>query len=250
MLYSTDGVINNVVVNFENLDAVFLDLDDTLVDYRNSCIVGLARVKSLVPCLSRVDVGTLEKEFREILRDNLPALFDGKMTVEQERTMRMSEILKRHGVPTEPETVSRCDSEFFDGFWNTRSVMDGADSILQRCRDLGIPVVIITNGNNEMQKRTIDMLDLNQYIDHLLTPETSMELKPNPGLFEKALSLTGADRRKTVMIGDTWQHDVLGALNAGITPVWINRRGIQKPTEHNALEIRSLRELLAMSQER
>ena len=244
MPYFSNGLERPSVIDFEKLDAVFLDLDDTIVDYSNSCIVGLARVRSLVPELARVDVGTMEQEFRDILRENLPALFDGKITVDEERILRMSEILKSHGAPLNDEFVSKCDQTFMEGFWNARSVMDGTDFILQLCDKLEIPVAIITNGNADMQRRTLEMLGLSDYIDHLLTPTTSRELKPNTGLFEKALSLTGADKRRTIMVGDTWQHDVLGALNTGIVPVWVNRRGIPRPDNLEVMEVKSLRDLV------
>ena len=243
MSYFPNNLEKLPIIDLEKLDAVFLDLDDTIVDYRNSCIVGLAQVRKVVPALSSVDVGTMEQEFREILRDNLPRLFDGELTVEEERKSRMNEILSRHQVDVSQETLERCDNAFLDGFWNARSVMDGADSILELFRSIDLPVVIITNGNFEMQKRTLEMLDLDKNVHSLLAPTNSLEMKPNPGLFEKAISITGADKSRSIMIGDTWQHDILGAINAGITPVWINRRMVSRPDDLDVLEIKSLQDL-------
>lgn len=243
MSYSPNSMTGLPLLDFNRLDALFVDLDDTIVDYRNPCIAGLAQAKRLSPEISRIDLATLEQEFRELLRENLPRLFDGELTVDSERILRMEGLLKMHGNPAEPGTVRECDSQFMDGFWSARSLMDGALEILENCSEIGLPVVVITNGNLEMQNRTLEMLGLEKYIHSMLTPGKSSQMKPGPYLFEKALAVTGAEREKAVMVGDTWQHDILGAMNSGIRPVWINRRHLPRPDADGVLEIASLREL-------
>ena len=223
-----------------DLDAVFVDLDDTIVDYRYPCIVGLAQVRRAVPTLSRVDVGTMENDFREILRSDLPGLLDGETTEEEERINRLMKIIRKHGGYISPRKAVQLDRLYMDGFWNTRSVMEGAIELLQACETNGIPVVVITNGNDEIQKTTLDKLNLKGYIRLLLTPTSSEEMKPNVGLFQRGLDFTGAKKERTVMIGDTWHQDVQGALNTGIIPVWVNRRKIPRPEQRDVLEVNSL----------
>ena len=244
MPYLEEKAAGMQLINFQSLDAVFIDLDDTLVDYRNCSIYGLGQVKRLVPQLGRVDLGSLEQMFRELLRDNLPDLFDGKLTAEEEREIRMGKLLEAYGVEVHSELVKACHEAFADGFWTTRSLIDGASEILEMLHSIGLPVVVITNGNLEMQVKTLEMLGIQEHIHTLLTPESSNELKPNPSLFARALDLTGASRERTVMIGDTWQHDIRGALNAGIKPIWVNRRLIPRPEPIDVLEVKCLRDLL------
>ena len=177
MSFLPDSLAGHPLIDFESLDALFVDLDDTIVDYRNSCIVGLSQIKKIIPELASVELGTLELEFRKILRDNLPKLFDGLMTVNQERMMRIGEILRRHGGPAGEEDVRECDRLFTEGFWSMRSLIDGAGRILEICHNFNIPVVVITNGNLEMQLRTLNMLHLERYIHTLLTPTDSSSLK-------------------------------------------------------------------------
>lgn len=50
--------------------------------------------------------------------------------------------------------------------------------------------------------------------------------KPYTNIFEYAMSVTGADKQKTVMIGDTLRTDIAGAHNAGLDSVLITGRGI------------------------
>lgn len=244
MQYSPSELTNRAVIDFKNLDAVFLDLDDTIVEYRNSCIAGLSQLSKHVPGLSSTDIDALEQEFREILRANLPALMDGVYSIDGERRLRLETILSRHGIAVNPDLLELCDHEFQEGFWNSRNLLEGAEGILQACRDEGIPIAVITNGDYGMQKRTLKMLSLDRYVDYLITPGSSSELKPSTTLFEKALSLTGADRRRTIMIGDTWHQDIIGALETGITPVWLNRWQSKLPDGQSVIEVHSLSDLI------
>ena len=243
-LHENTGIAQ--LVDFQSLDAVFVDLDDTIVDYRNCSIYGLGNVKRMVPELSKVDLGTLEIRFRELFRDHLPDLLDGKYSAQEEGEMRIAKLLQAYGVKTD-ETMSRkCYKAFAEGFWETRSLMDGAYEMLELWKEMALPVVVITNGNLEMQKRTVELLGLQNRIHSLLTPANSKELKPNPELFQRALEITGAERERALMIGDTWQQDILGAANAGIRPVWINSRMIPKPGPLNIMEVKSLRDLFQL----
>ncbi len=243
MSYSGVEIARRELLDFQSLDSVFIDLDDTIVDYRNCSIYGLGQVKRMVPELGSVDLGTMEQRFRELLGNHLPDLFDGKLSVDGELELRMEKLLKSCGIEAEGKLIEKCQQAFSDGFWLTRSLIDGASELLELWRDMGLPVVVITNGNPEMQDRTLKMLGVREYVHTLLTPYNSGELKPNPGLFNRALDITGASRERTVMIGDTWKHDIVGAINAGIRPVWINRRMFPKPEPVDVLEIRTLREL-------
>lgn len=244
MLDSPEDLTNEEFIDFTELDAVFLDLDDTLVEYRNSCIEGLNRVGRNLPELSSADIEILEKDFREILRNNLPGLFDGKFTLDEERKLRLKTLLERHNISVGTELLERCDSDFQKGFWNSRNVIDGALNLLKFCRDHGIKVVVVTNGDTSMQKRTLELAALNQYVDHLLTPSSSSELKPSTAMFEKALSLTGAERNRTVMIGDTWHQDIQGAINSGIKPFWLNSRNKEMPEDPRVVVVKSLSEIV------
>ncbi len=50
--------------------------------------------------------------------------------------------------------------------------------------------------------------------------------KPCPNIFDYALKITGSDKNKTVMIGDTLRTDIAGAKNAGLDSILITGRGI------------------------
>ena len=57
---------------------------------------------------------------------------------------------------------------------------------------------------------------------------TSAELgvaKPDPAIFARALAVAGVEARRAVHVGDSLEHDVAGALAAGVRPVLVDRDG-------------------------
>ena len=63
---------------------------------------------------------------------------------------------------------------------------------------------------------------MNRFFEVVVTSEISNSLKPQKEIFEYALAKTGATVTESIMIGDTIDVDIVGALNAGIDQVHVN----------------------------
>jgi putative hydrolase of the HAD superfamily len=67
------------------------------------------------------------------------------------------------------------------------------------------------------------------YIDALVVSEEAGISKPDPAIFEIALTRLAAAPHEAVMIGDSWAADVEGAHAAGIHAIWFNPDGLPSP---------------------
>jgi HAD superfamily hydrolase (TIGR01493 family) len=68
-------------------------------------------------------------------------------------------------------------------------------------------------------------------------------LKPEPAAFEAVQRKLGLFPGNLAMVGDSWTDDVLGALEAGWTAIWVNRDAKPRPAhpaEAPVYEVRSL----------
>ena len=63
---------------------------------------------------------------------------------------------------------------------------------------------------------------LSPYFKQVITSEGSNSLKPNKEIFDFAFQKTGATPDESIMIGDTMEVDILGAINAGIDQIHVN----------------------------
>jgi putative hydrolase of the HAD superfamily len=68
-------------------------------------------------------------------------------------------------------------------------------------------------------------------------------LKPEPGAFEAMQRKLGLFPGELALVGDNWHDDVEGALAAGWTAIWINRRGKPRPDHAPDAELVELPDL-------
>ena len=87
---------------------------------------------------------------------------------------------------------------------------------------------LITNGFEKTQFSKLQYSGLEKYFRHVITSEGSNSLKPHKEIFEFAFAKTGAAPGKSIMIGDTMEVDILGAMNAGIDQVHVNHLSREK----------------------
>ena len=68
-------------------------------------------------------------------------------------------------------------------------------------------------------------------------------MKPHPSIFKAALQLVGVEARTAVMVGDSLEHDINGAITVGMRGVLIARAGNERHEIEDVPVIRSLAEL-------
>lgn len=75
--------------------------------------------------------------------------------------------------------------------------------------------------------------------------------KPDRKIFEYAEHTMGLEDAEIWFVGDAYELDVKGAMNAGWNAVWMNRRGHEKPEDNISLrkEVRTEQELLSVMKE-
>ncbi|MGV2480762.1 UNVERIFIED_CONTAM: HAD-IA family hydrolase, partial [Salmonella enterica subsp. enterica serovar Weltevreden] len=81
---------------------------------------------------------------------------------------------------------------------------------------------IITNGFKEVQQIKIDQSGIRDFFRHIIVSEDHGVNKPDVKIFELAQSLSGAELAECVMIGDNYEADVLGALNARWKAIYLS----------------------------
>jgi putative hydrolase of the HAD superfamily len=101
---------------------------------------------------------------------------------------------------------------------------------------------LITNGFEKTQYSKLKNSGIDKYFGEMITSEVSGSLKPHKEIFEYAFQKTGAQKEKSIMIGDSIEVDIQGALNAGIDQVFVNHLHLE-PAIQPTYTIHSLKEL-------
>ncbi|MCE2393159.1 HAD family hydrolase [Candidatus Poribacteria bacterium] len=98
---------------------------------------------------------------------------------------------------------------------------------------------LLSNGNTYPER-----CGLAGYFQFVVFAQEHDIQKPDPALFEIAIERAGCAKRQLLHVGDSFQNDIIGAKQAGVKSVWLNRQGENNGTgKQHDFEISSLREL-------
>ena len=201
---------------------ILFDLDDTLCDYAS------ARALRLRLALARDHHGGTP----------LPETVDVERMVADSLAMHphgadhFPELFRRHGV-ADPAIAEAAAAWYRANRFHGLTLFPDAISTIATLRDATNPgggavfrgIGVITNGPAEVQRAKVELLAIEQVVDFVVISGEFGVAKPDPRIFAEALRLAGATAAETVFIGDSIEHDMVGARAASIRAVWINRTG-------------------------
>lgn len=111
-------------------------------------------------------------------------------------------------------------------------------------------LLLLTNGSPDLQNTKLTITsELVPYFDQIVISGDFGRGKPDPSLFEHALSLMSLDKDEAIMVGDNLMTDVLGANRVGMKTVWINRHNKERNEVIPTFEIKQLAELFGILDE-
>lgn len=201
---------------------VLFDLDDTLGDYASARTSRLRR--AFHPHLEDVVIADREATITRMIAASIELSPHG--------TEHFPTLFERFGIaaPEAPAAAARwyTGNRFFD-----LRLFDDAVSTLSALRHVATRtgarerrrLGIVTNGPPDVQRDKVELLGLADLVDFVvISGEVGVE-KPDPRIYAEALRRGGATVDEAVFIGDAPQFDILGAHNAGMRSIWVNRTG-------------------------
>lgn len=103
-----------------------------------------------------------------------------------------------------------------------RKPIAGIRELLQELTAAGIPLAVLTNSEGRA-KELVDEVGLGSFIKVVVDSGLEGVEKPDPKLFAILACRLGHAPEDIVHVGDSYEADVLGALGAGMIPVWFTR---------------------------
>ena len=226
---------------------LFFDLDHTLWDFDANA---RATLQQLHIDLKLVDKGIHDFDafHKNYLAHNekLWARYrNGYIRQEELRLKRMWLTLLDFRITD--EALARQLSELFLQLLPTRTILfPDTIEILEYLQDKGYMMHLITNGFEKTQHSKLESSKLDHFFREVVTSESSGSLKPRREIFDFALERTGASVEESIMIGDSIEVDIAGAMGVGMDQVHVNyNHGPQelKPT-YTVTTLKELKEFL------
>ena len=104
-------------------------------------------------------------------------------------------------------------------------LVPGAIELLEYLRP-SYRMYILSNGFREVQFKKLSNSGLAPYFEKMILSEDACIQKPHKGIFDFALKNTNSRRSESLMIGDSWEADIIGAYNSKIDQLWLNPEGL------------------------
>jgi len=213
---------------------LFFDLDHTLWDFDANAKATLEQLHVDLKLGDR-GINDLELFHKNYIMHN-EKLWEryrkGFIKQDELRVKRMMLCLMDFKVAN--DELAREMSDLFLQLLPTRTIIfPDTKEVLQYLTDKGYKLHLITNGFEEVQHNKLRHSGLDVFFNEVITSEGSKSLKPNKEIFEYALQAANASIHESIMLGDSLDVDILGAMNFGMDQVHVNYLGIEqhiKPT--------------------
>ena len=221
------------------VEYILLDLDDTILDFK------WAEHQALTGVLTACGIDPTEEICRRYSEINLEywrALERKEVTREQLKVGRFRQLLQELGKEADPAAMG---DMYLERLGQGHCFLPGALETLQILAKT-YRLFLVTNGNPPVQYGRLASAGITHYFEKLFI---SMEIghnKPSVEFFDHCFSnISGFDRSKAIIVGDSLFSDIRGGINAGIITCWVNPN--HRPIRENIVpdyQIETLPQLL------
>ncbi|WP_341953953.1 HAD family hydrolase [Salinibacterium sp. TMP30] len=210
-----------------SITVALFDLDDTLLAHRAAVDSGIRNYRRVLGS-AFADGPT---DFTESVRWTALEEFhyhrylSGEVNFEGQRQARARGFVEPYGVTLTDTEATRWFDTYFESYRAAWRLHDDALACLDtlHARSPAVRIGIITNGEPEFQTAKITAVDLADRVNHVVASGAFGHTKPDPRIFHHACELFGVDPADAIYVGDRLTTDALGAANAGLTGVWLDR---------------------------
>jgi len=217
---------------------VFFDLDHTLWDFDKNSMLAFKRVFSKHDI--RLDIDSFIQVYEPINLEYWKKYREERVSKPELRRGRLMDTFSCFDLKYDNHFLDQLAESYIDELPLDNHLFNGAKSILEYLTHK-YTLHIITNGFDEVQHLKLVNSGIN---DHFTTITTSEEIgvkKPNPRIFHAALTKANSDASRSIMIGDSFEADILGAESVGMKTLFYNIRNDNVPEKY--AEIGSLNDI-------
>ena len=225
-------------MQLSHITDVFFDLDHTLWDFdKNS---GLTFEKIFKLNQLDIPIDKFLKYYEPINLDYWKLYREEKIDKSSLRYRRLFDTFSAINLTVNDDLIDKLSEDYITYLTSYNFLFDGTIEILEYLQPK-YNLHIITNGFQEVQQGKLEKAKIYQYFKTVTNSEMAGVKKPNPKIFDHALQLAKASKMQSIMIGDNYEADVLGALNIGLDAICFNYHKVR--LDQNIKQIDHLIEL-------
>jgi len=214
----------------DHLDCILFDFGDTLIDekvFLNEAYKGAVYSAFKYYSISLNLEDNIIK-FSNILQDKMREFRDISPNQKEVlvRKKAIENFLLSFNIIPNLDERDLIFKSLVDGAAYSNSLFPEAINTLQRLKNAGFKIGIVSNGLAEYTRIFLREHNLLEFFDTIIISEEVNIEKPDSNIFNIALNFLNTKPKEAVMIGNKLYEDIVGAKNAGIKAIWMNKRNI------------------------
>ncbi|MCX6400403.1 MAG: HAD family hydrolase [Propionibacteriales bacterium] len=222
--------------------ALLLDLDDTLVDHRGAADRGLrAWLTGLGLAESPAELESHVERWFVLEARHYERAQRRELTYSEQRRVRIRAFLPGWDL-ADDDLADDVFAGFLGCYQAAWRAFDDAAAAIERARRAGLPVGILTNGDQTIQTEKLRRTGLLRKDVPVFASSALPAAKPDPRSYLTACARLGVEPASTLMVGDSLRHDVVGAQRAGLQARLLDRHGRYDGPQAGA-QVRTVRSL-------
>jgi putative hydrolase of the HAD superfamily len=213
-----------------DIKTVLFDLDDTLHDDTYAFTTAADEVAREVAAEHGIDALALKDAYIAEAEGFWQRLTKEQVQVKlsQLRTTMWQNALGTVGL-RDPQLAERSAVNYNIYRKKYFSPFPDALDLLKELKARGMKLGLLTNGVSETHHEKIALLQISQYFDALFLADEVGMVKPDPLLFAHACRKLESSPSVSAMVGDRYDRDIAGAIEAGLYSIWVNVRNEEVP---------------------
>ena len=223
------------------IEYLFLDLDDTILDFHTAEAVALSKTLRKFGIEPRLEI---VERYKQINILHWKMLERGEITRAQVKVGRFQALFREIGADCDAEVVT---ADYERNLAIGHYFLPGAEEAVKRLSKK-YRLFLASNGTASVQKGRMTSANLYRFFENVFVSEEIGHNKPEKAYFDACFArILDFDPEKAMIVGDSLTSDIRGGINAGIRTCWVNRHGAPRDPEIPAdYEIESLSQLEAL----
>jgi putative hydrolase of the HAD superfamily len=207
------------MINTHSVTDIFFDLDHTLWDFEKNS--GLAFNEIFIELNFPFSLDVFLKFYNPINHAQWKLYRENKITQEDLRFNRLNKTFEKLNYSASIGLIDKISEQYITYLSTFPHLFEGAIELLEALKSR-FKLHIITNGFDKVQQFKIENSGIKSFFEFVFTAEKVGFKKPHPEIFIQSLKTVNTTAEASIMIGDSFEADILGALNQGMQAIHFN----------------------------
>ena len=207
------------MINTHSVTDIFFDLDHTLWDFEKNS--GLAFNEIFIELNFPFSLDVFLKLYNPINHAQWKLYRENKITQEDLRFNRLNKTFEKLNYSASIGLIDKISEQYITYLSTFPHLFEGAIELLEGLKNR-FRLHIITNGFDKVQQFKIENSGIESFFEFVFTAEKVGFKKPHPEIFIQSLKTVNTTAEASIMIGDSFEADILGALNQGMQAIHFN----------------------------